>query len=99
KSGIDELPQLYNVMKGEMSLIGPRPPIFEEVKKYKRWQLRRLSVKPGITCTWQIIPNRNKVLFDNWVKLDLQYIDSWSFKQDMVLLFKTIKTVFNGSGV
>lgn len=99
KSGVDELPQLYNVMKGEMSLIGPRPPIFEEVKKYKRWQLRRLSVKPGITCTWQIIPHRNKVLFDNWVKLDLQYIDSWSFKQDMVLLFKTIKTVFNGSGV
>ena len=73
-----------------MSLIGPRPPIPAEVEKYERWQLRRLSVKPGITCTWQIIPNRNEVLFDKWMKLDIQYIENWSLK--------TIKTIFWGTG-
>lgn len=98
KTGLDELPQLFNVLKGEMSLIGPRPPLPEEVKKYERWQLRRLSVKPGITCTWQIIPNRNNVLFEQWMKLDLAYIDNWSPRLDIELFFKTIKTVITGSG-
>lgn len=98
KTGLDELPQFFNVLKGEMSLIGPRPPLPEEVKKYERWQLRRLSVKPGITCTWQIIPNRNNVLFEQWMKLDLAYIDNWSPKLDIQLFFKTIKTVITGSG-
>ena len=98
KTGLDELPQLFNVLKGEMSLIGPRPPIPSEVSKYERWQLRRLSVKPGITCTWQIIPNRNEVLFEKWMKLDIQYIESWSIKKDLFLFFKTIKTLFIGSG-
>jgi exopolysaccharide biosynthesis polyprenyl glycosylphosphotransferase len=98
KSGLDELPQFFNVLKGEMSLIGPRPPLPEEVKKYETWQLRRLSVKPGITCTWQIVPNRNSVVFDQWMKLDLAYIDNWSPKLDIQLFFKTIKTVFTGSG-
>ncbi|NJO67974.1 MAG: sugar transferase [Bacteroidetes bacterium] len=98
KSGLDELPQFFNVLKGEMSLIGPRPPLPEEVKKYERWQLRRLSVKPGITCTWQIVPNRNSVVFDQWMKLDLAYIDNWSPRLDIELFFKTIKTVFTGSG-
>jgi exopolysaccharide biosynthesis polyprenyl glycosylphosphotransferase len=98
KTGLDELPQLFNVLKGEMSLIGPRPPLPSEVEKYERWHLRRLSVKPGITCTWQIIPNRNEVLFDNWMKLDIQYIDSWSIKKDFQLLFRTIKTVLYGTG-
>ncbi|MCD4696797.1 MAG: sugar transferase [Bacteroidales bacterium] len=98
KTGMDELPQFINVLKGDMSLIGPRPPVPEEVKKYERWQLRRLSMKPGITCTWQIKPNRNDISFDEWMKMDLQYIDNWSNKLDLVLFFKTIKTVLKGSG-
>ena len=98
KTGIDELPQLFNVIKGEMSLIGPRPSLPSEVNQYKRWQLRRLSVKPGITCTWQIIPNRNEVLFDHWMNLDIQYIENWSIKKDLMLFFKTIKTVIYGTG-
>jgi exopolysaccharide biosynthesis polyprenyl glycosylphosphotransferase len=98
KTGLDELPQLFNVLKGEMSLIGPRPPLPLEVEKYERWHLRRLSVKPGITCTWQIIQNRNDVLFDNWMKLDIQYIDNWSIKKDLQLFIKTIKTVLYGTG-
>jgi exopolysaccharide biosynthesis polyprenyl glycosylphosphotransferase len=98
KTGLDELPQLFNVLKGEMSLIGPRPPLASEVEKYERWHLRRLSVKPGITCTWQIIPNRNEVVFDKWMKLDIQYIDSWSIKRDLELFIRTIKTVLYGTG-
>lgn len=98
KTGLDELPQLFNVLKGEMSLIGPRPPLASEVEKYERWHLRRLSMKPGITCTWQIIPNRNEIVFDKWMKLDIQYIDNWSVRKDFQLLLKTIKTVLYGSG-
>lgn len=98
KTGLDELPQIFNVLKGEMSLIGPRPPIPEEVKKYERWQLRRLSVKPGITCTWQIIPNRNEIVFEKWMKLDIEYIEDWSIKKDFILFFKTIRTIFGGTG-
>jgi exopolysaccharide biosynthesis polyprenyl glycosylphosphotransferase len=98
KTALDELPQFFNVLKGEMSLIGPRPPLASEVEKYQRWQLRRLSVKPGITCIWQIIPNRNEVLFDKWMKLDMQYIDSWSIKKDLQLFIKTIKTIIYGTG-
>lgn len=98
KTGIDELPQLFNVLKGEMSLIGPRPPLPDEVEKYERWQIRRLSVKPGITCTWQIIPNRNDVIFEKWMKLDMQYIDNWSLKADFILFFRTIVSVFKAGG-
>ena len=98
KTGLDELPQLYNVFKGEMSLVGPRPPLPKEVEHYKRWQLRRLSVKPGITCTWQVVPNRNDIRFENWMKMDLQYIDNWSFSKDITLFFKTIKTFFSATG-
>jgi exopolysaccharide biosynthesis polyprenyl glycosylphosphotransferase len=98
KTGLDELPQLFNVLKGEMSLVGPRPPLQSEVDKYKRWHLRRLSIKPGITCTWQIIPNRNHVIFDDWMKLDIQYIKSWSVKTDIILLFRTVKTTLLGTG-
>lgn len=98
KSGLDELPQFFNVLIGDMSLVGPRPPIPSEVKQYERWQLRRLSMKPGITCTWQIKPNRNNISFDDWMKMDLQYIDNWSNKLDLVLFFKTIKTMLKGSG-
>jgi len=98
RTGIDELPQLFNVLRGEMSLIGPRPPLQSEVNKYERWHLRRLSIKPGITCTWQIIANRNNVIFDNWMKLDIQYIESWSIKNDIILLFRTAKTILYGTG-
>jgi exopolysaccharide biosynthesis polyprenyl glycosylphosphotransferase len=98
KTGLDELPQLYNVVKGEMSLIGPRPPIESEVKQYERWQLRRLSVKPGITCTWQIMPHRNDIKFENWMKMDLHYIDNWTLLKDIKLIFKTISTMIFATG-
>ena len=98
KTGLDELPQLINVIKGEMSLIGPRPPIEKEVVQYKRWQLRRLSVKPGITCTWQVLENRNDVSFEKWMNLDLDYIDNWTLKNDAKLLFKTFNTVVKATG-
>jgi len=98
KTGLDELPQLLNVVRGEMSLIGPRPPLEEEVKQYERWQLRRLSVKPGITCTWQIVPDRHDVSFEEWMELDLHYIDSWNLFKDVGLFFKTVRTFFTAGG-
>jgi exopolysaccharide biosynthesis polyprenyl glycosylphosphotransferase len=98
KTGLDELPQLFNVLKGEMSLIGPRPPLQSETFQYKSWQLRRLSVKPGITCSWQVIPDRNNVKFENWMRLDLAYIDNWSPLLDFTLLIKTLRTVVYRSG-
>jgi exopolysaccharide biosynthesis polyprenyl glycosylphosphotransferase len=98
KTSLDELPQLFNVLRGEMSLIGPRPPLPNEVNQYEDWHLRRLSVKPGITCTWQIVPNRNEVVFDKWMKLDIQYIEEWSLISDWRLFFKTIKSVLINKG-
>ncbi len=98
KTGLDELPQFINILKGDMSLVGPRPPIPSEVEQYERWQLRRLSMKPGITCTWQIKPNRNDISFEDWMKMDLNYIDNWSNKLDFLLFLKTIRTVLKGSG-
>jgi exopolysaccharide biosynthesis polyprenyl glycosylphosphotransferase len=99
RTGLDELPQLFNILKGEMSLIGPRPPLPDETKLYKRWQLRRLSVKPGLSCFWQIKPDRNSIKFEKWMELDLAYIDNWSLRLDFIILFKTIKTVFLRSGL
>lgn len=98
KTGLDEVPQFFNVLKGDMSLVGPRPPLASEVAQYQRWQLRRLSMRPGITCIWQIAPNRNEITFDEWMKLDLQYIDSWSLKIDFLLILKTVQAVIRGSG-
>jgi len=98
KTGLDELPQLINVVKCEMSLIGPRPPVPQEVVQYERWQLRRLSVKPGITCTWQVLKNRNDVSFEKWMHLDLDYIDNWTLKEDAKLFFKTFNTVLKATG-
>ncbi len=99
KSGLDELPQLFNIMKGEMSLIGPRPPLPDETKSYKRWQLRRLSVKPGLSCFWQIKPDRNSIKFEKWMEMDLAYIDNWSLRLDFIILLKTILTVFQRTGL
>ena len=97
KFSLDELPQLYNVLIGDMSLVGPRPPIPEEVAKYSRWQRRRLSMKPGLTCLWQI-SGRNNIDFDRWMELDLEYIDSWSPSLDLKILLKTIPAVLSGRG-
>jgi exopolysaccharide biosynthesis polyprenyl glycosylphosphotransferase len=97
KFSLDELPQLYNVLKGEMSLVGPRPLIPEEIEKFERWQKRRLSMKPGLTCLWQI-SGRSKLDFETWMKLDLEYIDNWSLKKDFIILLKTIPAVLTGKG-
>jgi lipopolysaccharide/colanic/teichoic acid biosynthesis glycosyltransferase len=97
KFSIDELPQFYNVLRGEMSLVGPRPPLPQEVARYERWQRRRLSMKPGITCLWQI-SGRNEVSFQDWMKLDLTYIDNWSLLLDLKILLKTVPVVLLGRG-
>jgi len=98
KTSLDELPQIINVLKGEMSLVGPRPPLPSEVNLYEVWQRRRLSMKPGITCIWQISPKRNDIKFDEWMKMDLQYIDNWSLWLDVKLIFTTLKSVLTGAG-
>lgn len=92
KSSIDELPQFWNVLRGDMSLVGPRAPLPEEVKEYSRWQRRRLSVKPGITCLWQV-SGRNEIDFHEWMKLDLHYIDNWSLLLDLKILLRTFPVV------
>ncbi|OGL47026.1 MAG: hypothetical protein A2W05_02615 [Candidatus Schekmanbacteria bacterium RBG_16_38_10] len=97
KLSIDELPQLWNVLKGDMSLVGPRPPVPSEVEKYERWQRRRLSMRPGITCIWQV-EGRSGVDFTKWMEMDLEYIDNWSLGQDFKLLMKTIPAVLSSKG-
>jgi exopolysaccharide biosynthesis polyprenyl glycosylphosphotransferase len=97
KYSIDELPQLLNVLRGEMSLVGPRPPIPAEVAKYEAWQRRRLSVRPGLTCVWQV-SGRNEISFEEWMYLDMQYIDHWCLKHDLELMLKTVPVVLTGRG-
>ncbi len=94
---LDELPQLWNVLQGDMSLVGPRPPLPEEVQKYERWQRRRLSMKPGITCLWQV-SGRNQLRFEEWMRLDLHYIDNWSLKLDLKILARTVPAVLAARG-
>jgi len=98
KTSLDELPQLFNVLKGEMSIVGPRPPIPSEVDQYSVWHRRRLSMKPGMTCLWQIEPMRNDLSFGQWMNLDLLYIDTWSLFNDFKIIILTIKVVLNASG-
>jgi exopolysaccharide biosynthesis polyprenyl glycosylphosphotransferase len=97
KFSIDELPQLINVLRGEMSVVGPRPPLPSEVAKYEPWQRRRLSVRPGLTCLWQV-SGRNNIGFQDWMYLDMQYIDHWSLGQDFNLILKTVPVVLTGRG-
>lgn len=97
KTSVDELPQFINILKGEMSLVGPRPPLPQEVAQYDRWQRRKLAVKPGLTCLWQV-NGRNQIDFEDWMKLDLDYIDHWSLWLDTKILLKTVPAVFKGNG-
>lgn len=97
KTSLDEFPQFYNVIRGEMSVVGPRPPLLSEVKQYEKYQLRRLSMKPGITCIWQV-NGRNTVSFVEWMKMDLDYIDNWSIWLDVKIIFKTVLVIFKANG-
>ena len=93
KTSIDELPQLINVLKGEMSLVGPRPSLPKEVAQFETWMMRRLDVKPGLTCYWQV-SGRNNIDFDDWMKLDIKYVQDRSIKLDIKLIFKTFFVLF-----
>ena len=97
RTSLDELPQLFNVFLGSMSLVGPRPPIMKEVLRYRPWQRKRLSVKQGVTCLWQVT-GRNEIKFDEWMKLDLQYIENWSLTLDLKILLMTVKAVISRRG-
>jgi exopolysaccharide biosynthesis polyprenyl glycosylphosphotransferase len=97
KTSLDEIPQLLNVIKGDMSIIGPRPAIPAEVDKYERWQRRRLSMKPGLTSLW-VVRGRNDIPFEQWMQFDLEYIDKWSLELDVKILLQTIPVVLTGRG-
>jgi exopolysaccharide biosynthesis polyprenyl glycosylphosphotransferase len=97
KYSVDELPQLVNVLRGDMSIVGPRPPLPSEVERYKSWQRRRLSVRPGLTCLWQV-SGRNEISFEDWMLLDMRYIDHWTLAQDLGLIVKTVPVVLTGRG-
>ena len=98
KYSLDELPQLFNVLRGDMSIVGPRPPVPDEVAEYSWWQRRRISVRPGLTCLWQV-KGRNKVSFEKWMEMDLFYIDNWSLWMDIKLLAQTMPAVVRGTGM
>jgi lipopolysaccharide/colanic/teichoic acid biosynthesis glycosyltransferase len=97
KTSIDELPQLFNVLVGSMSLVGPRPPVPSEVEKYEWLFQRRLSIKPGITCLWQV-SGRNEVSFREWMDLDRHYVANWSLWLDLKILCRTVPVVLMGRG-
>lgn len=99
KTSLDELPQLWNVLKGDMSIVGPRPALPNEVEQYDDYMLQRLIVQPGLTCYWQVQPNRNSLTFEEWMALDIKYIKERSFLVDWKIIFKTVICVFRGDGV
>lgn len=98
KSGLDELPQLINIVKGDMSIIGPRPALPREVAQYDAYHAQRLYVQPGLSCYWQICPNRNSLSFDEWLELDLKYIRERSFLTDVHIIFSTLATIIHLEG-
>ncbi len=95
---LDELPQIYNVLKGDMSLVGPRPPLVTEYERFTDFQKLKLMVKPGITCLWQVNGRNNITNFDDWVRLDLEYIRTWSLWLDFKILLKTLAVALAGTG-
>ncbi len=99
KTSLDELPQLWNILKGDMSIVGPRPALPSEVEQYDDYMLQRLIVKPGLTCYWQVQPNRNSLTFEKWLELDIKYIKERSFLVDWKIIFLTVKCVFRADGV
>ena len=98
KTSLDELPQLFNVLKGEMTLVGPRPPLPSEVAYYTSYEEMRLSVTPGLTCVWQVQPKRDEIRFADWVDMDLKYIGTRSIWLDLWLVFRTVLVVIRSSG-
>lgn len=98
KTSIDELPQLINILKGDMSIVGPRPALPREVAKYTEYERQRLIVMPGLTCFWQIQPNRNSLSFDEWMELDMKYVRERSFLVDWKIIFGTVSAVFGMNG-
>lgn len=98
RTSIDELPQLVNILKGDMSIVGPRPALPREVEQYDEYEWQRLYVSPGLTCYWQIQPHRNELSFDEWLELDLKYIKEQSFLTDWKIIFKTVCVVFGMDG-
>ena len=98
KRGIDELPQLINILKGDMSIVGPRPALPREVAQYGTYEKQRLFVQPGLTCYWQGQPHRNEISFDEWMDLDMKYIQERSFWTDWKIIFKTVETVLGKYG-
>lgn len=95
---LDELPQLYNVLRGDMALVGPRPPLITEYNRFTEYQKQKLAVKPGITCLWQVSGRNDVSDFNEWVRLDLEYIRRWSLWLDLQILFRTVGAIFAGSG-
>ena len=93
KTSLDELPQLWNVLKGEMSLVGPRPSLPKEVAQFENWMCKRLTVKPGLTCYWQV-SGRNNIGFEEWMRLDNKYVDERNLWIDIKLIFKTVLVLF-----
>ncbi|TMB26354.1 MAG: hypothetical protein E6J65_07795 [Deltaproteobacteria bacterium] len=98
KYSLDEMPQFINVLRGEMSLVGPRPSLEIEVARYEPWYFRRFAMRPGLTCFWQVCARRYQIPFDEWMRLDLKYVDQWSLRLDLLLVVRTFSVVLGGTG-